>query len=278
MVDGYIAPYLTDIIDWVAETHVTDDGLTVITSAEELFVQGLAHGTYRNRDIDVVIGGGQAVDATKQYQLADLVVGDAIRDETVAVGKAKGACPQSVVLSESEMWAIMTFESRYAGIRITDMDAIREIQQSLRNVGEVTARVEWNGTAMADLITRRNDDLPMREQLSDAFYDHVREISKYISAVEWKTGVAVRLLLLLASRSQERLKPVSIFCDQGGIASKATVARHKQALVSAGTVEVERMPMGVGRPQDQLLLADDKLAQCSREAFYREVVGALSHG
>lgn len=66
-----------------------------------------------------------------------------------------------------------------------------------------------------------------------------------------------RLTILAGARNEVQLYELSRWGEDAGVASRSKYSREKTRLEDLGLVDTEKVPTGVGRPRQRLVLADD---------------------
>lgn len=70
---------------------------------------------------------------------------------------------------------------------------------------------------------------------------------------------------LVAARHGLQTMAVSEWAESIGLSSRTELSRVKSRLVDRGLVETDRVPQGVGRPRQKLIVAADRLRDCPPE-------------
>ncbi|WP_435147226.1 transcriptional regulator TbsP domain-containing protein [Halobaculum sp. P14] len=73
---------------------------------------------------------------------------------------------------------------------------------------------------------------------------------------------------LVAARHELLTMHLGEWAGDVGFSSRTEISRAKERLVAAGVVDTERIPDGVGRPRQRLVLADDELADVPAAALF----------
>jgi hypothetical protein len=78
---------------------------------------------------------------------------------------------------------------------------------------------------------------------------------------------AVTVVGLVAARHGLQTMAVSEWAESVDLSSRTELSRVKSRLADRGLVDTDRVPQGVGRPRQKLLLAADRLRECPPEEF-----------
>lgn len=73
---------------------------------------------------------------------------------------------------------------------------------------------------------------------------------------------AVTVVGLVAARHGLQTMTVSEWAESVDLSSRTELSRVKSRLTDRGLVDTDRVPQGVGRPRQKLVLADDRLREC----------------
>ncbi|MFB6127751.1 MAG: DUF5821 family protein [Halolamina sp.] len=111
-------------------------------------------------------------------------------------------------------------------------------------------------------------------ELSESFATDLASAIRHAEPVRWDDDVdPLATTLLVAARHELLLGDVASWASDIGMASRSSCSRTKHRLVDAGLIETERVPDGVGRPQQRLLrvgpatgVAPESLVGIAREA------------
>lgn len=182
----------------------------------------------------------------------------AIADGRLAIRTAD-ELTESLTLGDETVWVHVRADDHLSSLSTTDADAT----DAFREIFEA----KWNDAAAYAL------DVPSRRVLLDTFRERWPDAADTLSgALDGADAVRaddvldpVGLCTLVGARHELFSLELGEWAREIGFSSRTEVARAKERLTGAGIVETRRVPNGVGRPRQQLELADDEFASVAPE-------------
>jgi hypothetical protein len=171
---------------------------------------------------------------------------------------------QRLTLTEETAYAHVT-----VGDQITSLDASTESFCS-------SLRTEYE--AMWDDATAFDPGVPALSRLLSTFAD------SFPSAAETLAGVIgsdteiersgdfdpITVVGLVAARHELQTLEVSEWAEEIGLSSRTELSRVKSRLSNRDVVDTDRVPHGVGRPRQKLVVADETLSECPADSLLDE--------
>jgi hypothetical protein len=197
----------------------------------------------------------------------DFVVASTAADHVaagdLAVRTWAGDPANSLVVTASRVWALVTVDGRVAALGTDDDEFVA--------VANETYEARWAEGTEFDLRTpplSRVRETLAEEIGADARADFDAALDALVAARE-TTGAfdEVMLALLVAAHNDVLLYDISKWGEDVGIASKATFSRTKTTLEEAGLIRTEKVPIDVGRPRLRLKLAEEQFDEVTPAAL-----------
>lgn len=185
---------------------------------------------------------------------------DAVAEERLAV-RTDPDLGASLTLGEERIWVHVRTDDRLSSLSTEDAGAIAAFHETF------DARWE-NATTYAP-------DVPGRTALLESFGDRWPDAAGTFSAIlEGEHPIhedgpfdAVAACTLVGARHELFSIELGEWAREIGFSSRTEIARAKERLSKAGLVETKRVPAGVGRPRQQLSLAEEELASMDGAAL-----------
>jgi propanediol utilization protein len=121
-------------------------------------------------------------------------------------------------------------------------------------------------------------DVPALSRLLATFADGFPEAAETFAAVIGSDEPIQRsgdfdpitVIGLIAARHELQTLEVSDWAEEIDLSSRTEISRVKSRLSNREVVDTDRVPHGVGRPRQKLVVADDVLAECDPESLVSE--------
>lgn len=172
-----------------------------------------------------------------------------VADRVVAVRPLQSVPRTALLLSPDSVVALVPGPDRAAGLTATDEDFIRRTYDRFDRRWAAAPEYEVEVPPLSRVRAT------LRSELGEAV---ATDFERLLGAAgDGSDPDAVTLCLLGAARNEQLLYDISRWGEEVGLASKATLSRTKTALEDAGLVEMETVPIDVGRPRLRLGLPAD---------------------
>ena len=195
----------------------------------------------------------------------------AIDDGRLAVRTADDLT-ESLTLGDGTVWVHVRTDDHISSLTATDAEATDAFREPFEG--------KWDDAEPYTV------DVPSRRVLLDTFGDRWPDAADTLSrAIEGAEAVwaddpvdSVGLCTLVGARHELFSIELGEWARDIGFSSRTEVARAKERLTEADIVETRRVPNGVGRPRQQLELADDEFASVPPEDLVSAARERISSG
>jgi hypothetical protein len=194
-------------------------------------------------------------------------------------------------LTASGLLSIRTVESLAQRVTLTDSAAYAHVTLG-DGLHSLDARDESFRGSLREEYTRRweaaarfDPDVPAQSRLLATFAEQFPDAGGTLAAILGSDDAIPRsgefdpitAVVLAAARHELQTLEVSDWAEGIGLSSRTEISRVTSRLSNRGIVETDRVPHGVGRPRQKLVLDDERVADCPPEtlvATAREVYEA----
>ena len=177
-----------------------------------------------------------------------------------------------LLVTEEAVIAVVPTVERVGGLVSTDEEFVESAHERYE--------VVWESAEEFDLRT------PARSRVLDSFAEEFgpemesdfRVVLGSLENMRDESDVnEVTVSLLVVARHEQLLYDVSRWAEDVGLASRSTFSRMKARFEEQGLIEIEKVPIDVGRPRQRLLLGDERLREAEIEEL-ASVAGDLLLG
>lgn len=200
-----------------------------------------------------------AESASEEFVLESQFAGAAERD-SLRVRQTTERCDDRVVLTDDRAGVLVGIDQQ---LGVMTMDATRmvaELHQTYEPRWEAAEPFSTRAPPQGQLFEEG------REVLSEDFTSQLERAIENASTLAWHgSPTPVELVLAVAARTGAHHYDLCVWAEEAGFTSRSTVARTKQRLEEAGVLDVEPVPQDRGRPRQQLLVDDERLAEVDAE-------------
>lgn len=237
---------------------------TLVVDPPEASLPGLLtriEGTAPTAPVRMLLSSDVAEAVSAAFLLESRVAAAVARDH-LRVRETTSRCDDRVVLADERAAALVSVDQQ-VGVLPTDADpvveALRETYEPAWAAGEPFST---RAPPRDRLLERGTEPLP------DAFTAELERAIDGASSLEWQgTPTPVELAVAVAARAGAHHYDLCEWAEAAGFTSRSTVARTKQRLEEAGLIDVEPVPQERGRPRQQLVVDDERLAAADAEAL-----------
>ena len=177
---------------------------------------------------------------------ADLVAGNDLAVRTLAAHT-----PNSLVITDNMVTAVVTAGEQIAGLRTDETDFVETTQAEIADRWADTNPFRLRTPAISAIRTT------LREDIGEAVGEDFDTLLGSLETAHEDTHDGVTLSLLIAAKNEVLLYDISKWGEDVGIASKATFSRTKSRLEEANVITTEKVPIDVGRPRLRLQLGGE---------------------
>lgn len=201
-------------------------------------------------------------DTVSEEFLLESQLAGAVERDHLQVRQTTERCEDRVVLTDDRAGVLVGVDQH---VGVMTMDATRmvaELHQSYEPRWETAEPVSIRAPPREPLYEEGG------EELSEDFTTQLEQAIENASTLAWHgSPTPVELALAVAARTGAHHYDLCVWAEEAGFTSRSTVARTKQRLEEDGVLDVEPVPQERGRPRQQLLVDDERLAKADAETL-----------
>lgn len=211
--------------------------------------------------VRILLSPGVAESVSEEFLLESRVAGAVDRDH-LRVRRTTGRCDNRAVLADGRAGVFVSVDQQVGLLPVDAEPMIEELHEVYEPVWESAEPVSTRAPPRKRLSEEG------RQQLSDTFTAQLKRALENASTLEWHgSPTPVELALAIAARTGAHHYDLCVWAEESGFTSRSTVARTKQRLEEDGLLEAEPVPQERGRPRQQLLAGDERLADADAESL-----------
>lgn len=211
--------------------------------------------------VRVLLSPDAAATLSEEFLLESQVAGAMERDH-LEMRQTTERCGDRVVLADDRVGVLVGVDQH---VRVLSMEADRmvaELHKAYEPLWENAEPVSTRSPPRERLFEAG------REKLTAEFTTQLERAIENASTLAWHgRPTPVELTLVIAARTGAHHYDLCAWAEAAEFTSRSTVARTKQRLEDAGLLDVEPVPQERGRPRQQLLVADERLAETEAESL-----------
>lgn len=171
---------------------------------------------------------------------------------------------QRVTLTETTAYAHVTVDEQVASLDAVTESFCSSLRTEYETAWEDAAEFDPAVPALSRLLSTFTDTFPSAaETLADVIgADTQIERSSDFDPIT--------VVGLVAARHELQTLEVSEWAEEIDLSSRTEISRVKSRLSNRDVVDTDRVPHGVGRPRQKLVVADETLAECPPESLLDE--------
>lgn len=199
-------------------------------------------------------------DSVSEGFLLESHIASAVERDHLRVRRTPDRCDDRAVLADGRGGVLVSVSEQVGVLPIAAEPLVEELHETYEPVWQAAEPFSTRAPARAQLFEEA------QEQLSDAFRTQLKRATENASTLEWHgSPTPVELALAIAARTGSHHYDLCVWAEESGFTSRSTVARTKQRLEKQGLLEVEPIPQERGRPRQQLLVGDERVAEADAE-------------
>jgi len=209
--------------------------------------------------VRLLLSPGVADTVSEEFLLESQLAGAVERDH-LQVRQTTERCDDRIVLAADEAGVLVGVDQQ-VGVLTMDADpVVEELHEAYEPRWEAGEPLSTRAPPLERLFAAG------REELSDDFTTQLERAIENASTLAWHgSPTPVELGLAIAARTGAHHYDLCVWAEEAGFTSRSTVARTKQRLEEGGVLDVEPVPQERGRPRQQLLVDDERLAEADAE-------------
>lgn len=209
--------------------------------------------------VRILLSPDVAGSVSEKFLLESRVAAAVDRDH-LQVRQTTGRCDDRAVLADGRAGVFVSVDQQVGLLPMDAESIVEELHEVYEPVWESAEPVSTRAPPQKRLSEEGH------EQLSDTFTTQLKRALENASTLEWHgSPTPVELALAIAARTGAHHYDLCVWAEEAGFTSRSTVARTKQRLEEDGLLEVEPVPQERGRPRQQLLVGDERVADADAE-------------